>query len=119
MGFNPIIFSNSDSLKLGQTVIAWGGENQNSVSTGIISSLINAEEKTKSADNLATSTEILNTKIVAINTNNLADSVTGGPLLNLYGEVVGLRISTNISDKYNYLPSNIVKNEVANYAAVQ
>jgi len=39
--------------------------------------------------------------------------LSGGSLLNLYGEVVGIRVSSNISDKYNFLPSNMLKNEVA------
>ena len=128
--FTPVTFSDSDSLKLGQTVIAWGGETQNSVSTGIISSLVNADgASTEASTTVAVSTasttstttaSIAQSAVLAINTNiNLADSLAGGPLLNLYGEVVGLRVSPNISSKYNFLPSNILKNEIANYASIQ
>jgi S1-C subfamily serine protease len=106
--FNPVNFSDSNNLKLGQTVIAWGGQTLNSVSTGIVSSLVDAGNP-EPTDPTASST----TKIIAINTNiNLADSVAGGPLLNLYGEVVGIRVSSNISDKYNFLPSNMLKSEI-------
>jgi S1-C subfamily serine protease len=106
--FNPVNFSDSNNLKLGQTVIAWGGQTLNSVSTGIVSSLVDAGNP-EPMDTTASST----TKIIAINTNiNLTDSVAGGPLLNLYGEVVGIRVSSNISDKYNFLPSNMLKSEI-------
>jgi len=116
--FNPVTFSDSNGLKLGQTVIAWGGQEQNSVSAGIVSSLINNPDLV--ATTTATSTGALASKISAINTNiSLIDSLPGGPLLNLYGEVVGLRINNTISDKNNFLPSNILKQEVANYASVQ
>lgn len=114
--FTPVTFSDSNSLKLGQTVIAWGGAVRNSVSTGIVSSLVDVEGK---IDQTASTTS--NTKdVVAINTNiNLVDSIAGGPLLNLYGELVGLRVSPNISDKYNFLPANLLKNEINTYASIQ
>jgi S1-C subfamily serine protease len=106
--FNPVTFSDSNNLKLGQTVIAWGGQTQNSVSTGIISSLVDAEGKTDQA-----TTTVIKKDIIAISTNiNLADSISGGPLLNLHGDVIGLRVSKNISEKYTFLPSNILKNEI-------
>jgi serine protease Do len=114
--FNPVRFSDSNSLKLGQTVIAWGGQTQNSVSTGIVSSLVDVEGKSTQA---TTTTTVVPREIVAINTNiNLMDSLAGGPLLNLYGEVVGIRVSANISDKSNFLPSNILKNEIASVMAI-
>ena len=109
--FVPVIFSDSSGLKLGQTVIAWGGQTQNSVSTGIVSSLITADA---TANTIATSTLAASNDIVAINTNiSLGDSLSGGPLLNLYGEVVGIRVSFDLSDKYSFLPANILKKEVA------
>ena len=119
--FTPAILSDSDGLKLGQTVIAWGGQTQDSVSTGIVSSLVNANGSTQATSTAGTSTTTGSTAsaVLAINTNiSLADNVYGGPLLNLYGEVVGLRVSPNISAAYNFLPSNILKQEVAAVSAL-
>jgi S1-C subfamily serine protease len=97
--FVPVTLSNSDSLKLGQTVMILSGEKQNSVSAGIISSLIN------SATNLE--------NVIAINTNiGLVDSLSGSPLLNLNGEMVGIRVSLNISKEYNFLPANDLENQI-------
>jgi S1-C subfamily serine protease len=109
--FTPVSFFDSNNLKLGQTVIAWGGNVQNSVSTGIISSLI---ENTLSAKSSVNSTSTDTQKdFVAINTNvNLLDSLAGGPLLNLYGEVIGIRVSPDISSLYNFIPSNTLKKEI-------
>jgi len=112
--FVPINLSDSDSLKLGQTVIAWGGLTQNSVFTGIISSVVDIEGKLDQTDVTASTTPVTPPReIVAINTSiNTADALSGAPLLNLSGEVVGLRVSPNIS-QYSFLPSNILKKEIA------
>ena len=105
---SPVVLADSDKLKLGQTVIAWGGNSRNSVSTGIVSSLIDGEVKLPNA-----TTTIK--EIAGIMTNNLlSDSIPGGPLLNLYGEVVGIRVSPNIASEYNFLPVNLLKREVVN-----
>ncbi len=105
---SPVVLADSDKLKLGQTVIAWGGNSRNSVSTGIVSSLIDGEVKLPNA-----TTTIK--EITGIMTNNLlSDSIPGGPLLNLYGEVVGIRVSPNIASEYNFLPVNLLKREVVN-----
>jgi len=103
--FNPVVLADSLGLKLGQTVIAFGGQEQNSVFTGIISSLFETNN-----DSLASTTK----EIIGLNTNiNLSDSLSGGPLLNLSGEVIGIRISSNLSVKYNFLTANTLKQEVA------
>lgn len=110
--FSPVTFTDSNNLKLGQTVIAWGGQNQNAVSTGIISSLGQVAQNSTSA---TTTTQVIS----ALNTNiSLADSVSGGPLLNLSGEVIGIRVSANVSENYNFLPSNILKQETTLYATI-
>lgn len=109
--FTPVLLANSDNLKLGQTVIAWGGQKQNAIFPGIVSSL----NETDLASSTATSTEIKK-NVLAINTNiNLADSLSGGPLLNLNGEMVGIRVVNSLFEAYNFLPANIIKQEMAAY----
>jgi serine protease Do len=83
----PIVnLGDSDSVEIGQTVIAIGnalGEFRNTVSAGIVSGLMRTitaggggfEEKLE---------EVIQTD-AAINPGN-----SGGPLLNLYGEVIGM-----------------------------
>jgi serine protease Do len=88
----PILdLGSSDSLKIGQTVIAIGnalGEFSNTVSRGIISGL--KRSITASGSNFGQA-EKLNDIIqtdAAINPGN-----SGGPLLNISGEVVGVNVA--------------------------
>lgn len=86
--FPPVKLGDSSGIQLGQTAIAIGnalGEFRNTVSVGIISGL----ERTVSASNQTGSfSETLEGIIqtdAAINAGN-----SGGPLLNLKGEVIGI-----------------------------
>jgi len=88
--FTPAKLGNSDSLKLGQTAIAIGnslGEFKNTVSVGVISGL--ARNITASGQGVGA--EVIQGVIqtdAAVNPGN-----SGGPLLNLRGEVVGINVA--------------------------
>ena len=104
-------FGDSDSLVLGQTVIAIGNalaEFQNSVSLGIVSGLgrsITANDQIGNSEQL---NQVIQTD-AAINPGN-----SGGPLLNLSGEVVGVNVATSQgADNIGFaLPSQIVRQVV-------
>lgn len=106
-GYGYATFGNSDSLKLGQTVVAIGnalGEYNNSVSVGIISGLDRTIQASGSGGTEELS-HIIQTD-AAINPGN-----SGGPLLNLSGQIVGVNVATvagssNISFS---IPINAVK----------
>lgn len=84
----PVKLGDSSAMKVGQKVIAIGnalGEYQNTVTTGIISAL---GRPVTAGDETGTSTEQLENLIqtdAAINSGN-----SGGPLVNLSGEVIGM-----------------------------
>lgn len=87
----PVVdLGSSDSLKIGQTVIAIGnslGEFRNTVSKGIVSGL---KRNLNAGDGLGQSElleEVIQTD-AAINPGN-----SGGPLLNLSGQVVGINVA--------------------------
>ncbi len=89
-GFTPLPLGDSDSLRVGETVLAMGnplGEFANSVSRGIVSGL----KRTLSAGSGRGGTEqllgIIQTD-AAINPGN-----SGGPLLNISGEVIGIDVA--------------------------
>ena len=92
-GLMPVIIGNSDNLHVGQTVTAIGnplGELTFSQSAGIIS----AKDRTVTFDG-GTKINMLQTDCT-INSGN-----SGGPLFNLYGEVIGItsaKYSNNGSD---------------------
>lgn len=97
----------SDSLKIGQNVIAIGnalGEFNNTVSTGIVSGLSRSivASSRSGAEQIA---DLIQTD-AAINQGN-----SGGPLLNLLGEVIGVNtaISAGAQNIGFSIPSNEIK----------
>lgn len=103
--FYPAILSNSDSFKLGQTVISLTGENRINVAMGIISELIeediviespaesnpnvkDIENKQKQKENEGKKTiTILSVIKTSIDEKSV---IVGSPLVNIFGEVIGI-----------------------------
>lgn len=87
----PIIkLGDSDNLQIGQTVIAIGnalGEFRNTVSTGVVSGL--SRTIVASGAGMQETIEDVVQTDAAINSGN-----SGGPLLNLKGEVIGINTAT-------------------------
>lgn len=93
--FYPVIFGNTDSLKLGQTIIAVGGKQSNSVSIGRVAQL------ERGAENIVSR---ISTDIPA------SRSQMGSPLLNLSGEIVGLEAAPLEGEStLSFLSINVVK----------
>ncbi len=108
--FPVLQFGNSDGLEIGQTVVAIGnalGEFRNTVSVGVISGL--GRTVTASGGGLVeTLTDIIQTD-AAINRGN-----SGGPLLNLRGEVIGVNTAVAL-DAENIgfaIPINKAKRDI-------
>jgi hypothetical protein len=82
-------------------VIALSGQNENIVSTGIITSLQSG------ANTVAETADTQSEKVfTAIETSvNGSKIITGSILLNLQGEIVGAKISGNPVDFTTFLPS--------------
>lgn len=92
----PAVLANSDSLQLGQTVIAMRGDSKTSVSIGRILSLSRNEEGAVSKFS-SIETDIFNNESLS-------------PIVNLKGEVVGLNsIGGSI-----FIPINVLKAERGN-----
>ena len=90
--FPTIKLGDSESLQIGQTVIAIGnalGEFQNTVSVGVISGL--GRTITASGGGILETLEDVIQTDAAINKGN-----SGGPLLNLKGEVIGINTAVSL-----------------------
>lgn len=88
--FATIDLGDSDSIKVGQTVIAIGnslGEFSNSVSRGIVSGLGRSVTAGSGFGDAETLTDIIQTD-AAINPGN-----SGGPLLDVSGHVIGINVA--------------------------
>lgn len=107
---SPITLGDSDSIKLGQTAIAIGnalGEFSNTVSVGVVSGL--SRTITASGGGGVERIEGVIQTDAAINQGN-----SGGPLLNLRGEVVGINTAI-VSGAQNIgfaIPINEVKKAI-------
>ncbi len=109
----PVAFGDSDSLETGQTVFAIGnslGKYQNTVSRGVVSGLGRsiAEEL---GLNVPNSHNWIQTD-AAISLGN-----SGGPLVNMLGEVVGLNTAVDTAGpSLSFaVPGNVVKDAVNQY----
>ncbi len=107
----PLKLGDSSKIEIGETVIAIGnalGEFKNTVSVGVVSGLY----RTIEASDFSGNTQILNDVIqtdAAINRGN-----SGGPLLNLKGEVIGVNVAM-VSGAQNIgfaIPINKIKNSL-------
>jgi S1-C subfamily serine protease len=109
--FPVVKFGDSDGLQIGQTVIAIGnalGEFRNTVSVGVISGL----QRTVSASGESGFSETLEDIIQTDAAINLGNS--GGPLLNLKGEVIGINtaIAENSQSIGFAIPINKAKRDI-------
>jgi S1-C subfamily serine protease len=86
-GLSPVSLKGSSSLKLGQTVLAVSGTSRTSVSTGIVETLLDGVVIRESVP------------VPFISSSVSGVSVPGTPLVNIFGEVIG--ISTSLSRKEN------------------
>ncbi len=109
-GLVPARLGDSDAVKLGQTAIAIGnalGEFRNTVSLGVVSGL--ARDITASGGGFSERIEGLIQTDAAINSGN-----SGGPLLNLKGEVIGVNTAM-VSGAQNIgfaIPINQAKRDI-------
>lgn len=115
--FVPVLLGDADTLEIGQSVIAIGnalGEFRNTVSVGVISGLGRTITASGGADFVETLEDVIQTD-AAINKGN-----SGGPLLNLAGEVIGINTAT-VLDAQNIgfaVPINQVKRAIEQVRAV-
>lgn len=113
--FSTLILGDSDKLQSGQTVIAIGnalGEFQNTVSVGVISGL--GRTITASGGGLVETLEDVIQTDAAINKGN-----SGGPLLNLAGEVIGINAAMSVEgENIGFaIPINSAKKDIESVKA--
>lgn len=111
----PIEFSDSENLKLGQTVIAIGtplGEFTNTVTTGIVSGLGRGITAGSAFEDFVERLDNVIQTDAAINPGN-----SGGPLLNSQGQVIGVNTAVSAqSENIGFaIPVNVVKELIDNF----
>ncbi len=111
--FPTLKLGDSDKLQIGQTVIAIGnalGEFRNTVSVGVISGL--GRKVTASGGGVIETLEDVIQTDAAINRGN-----SGGPLLNLKGEVIGVNFATAVgAENIGFaIPINQAKRDIEQF----
>lgn len=109
--FPILAFGDSDGVELGQTAIAIGnalGEYRNTISLGVISGLGRTVEAAGNGGKLERLENVLQTD-AAINRGN-----SGGPLLNLRGEVIGINTAmANGAENIGFaIPINLARRAI-------
>lgn len=103
--FIPATFSNSDILKLGQTVISISGQDRNTVAIGNIATTYNAEIIGSDGKPV--------TKLASIETGlNKENMINGSPIITLSGDIAGLRLGSDPATRNIFTSANIVKNQI-------
>ncbi len=110
-GLPTLTLGDSSTVQIGQTVIAIGnalGEYQNTVTKGVVSGLSRTVTAGDGSGQSETLQDIIQTD-AAINSGN-----SGGPLLDLAGQVVGINTAVNSSGQLVgfAIPINQVKNAI-------
>ncbi len=101
------------SLKLGQSVIALSGEERASVSIGIISMLEEKVVPTGDGAGAATTTVVA---FIHSSIDSLS-ALAGSPLLNIFGEAIGIRTASVPSSGTTFIPSSVITSELSAIAA--
>ncbi len=114
--YSYLNLGNSDSLQVGQSVIAIGnalGEFRNTVSVGVVSGLARSITAGDNSGNSETLDQVIQTD-AAINPGN-----SGGPLLDLSGDVIGVNVAmAQGSQSIGFaLPINSIKSAIESVKA--
>jgi len=107
--FSSASFGNSDGVQLAQSVIALSGQNNNVVTTGIIT-VIETADVSETGDGSVMETNLFDTSV------DSSKILSGSMLLNLKGEIVGAKINGDPTRNTAFIPSNWIKNFLASQA---
>lgn len=115
-GYKPVRLGNSDSLRVGQFVIAIGtalGEFRHTVTTGVVSGLGRGIVAGSAFEGFVERLDNVIQTDAAINPGN-----SGGPLMNAAGEVIGVSVAVaRGAENIGFaLPVNLVKDGMEHFA---
>lgn len=98
--FDPAVLGNSDTLKIGQTLVAISGKDSNSASIGRIKQINFGADQTSVS--------------LIVSDMPVSRASQGSPALNLSGEVVGMEALVSSGDStYSYVPVNKIKSALS------
>lgn len=114
----PVTFADTSALKLGQSVISLSGRERNAVAIGILSSLEYGAPKSGKGEKKAGTEQKTPTGVLAALATTISpgDISPGNPLVNIFGELVGLSVKDGSSGMV-FIPGNFIADELAAVAS--
>jgi hypothetical protein len=107
--FSAARFSDSQNIKLAQSVISLSGINTNTVATGIVTNLITDSGPLKEAQVKSDTQPVQQLKLIETSVDK-TNILIGSFILNLNGEIIGARINNDLTRVNTFTPSNNIKN---------
>jgi serine protease Do len=108
--FTGATFGSADKLKLGQSVIAFGGKERKAVSVGVVSSMTLFQKKSESTTTTETFVGYIDT------TTSPVEEARGGPLVTVLGDVVGMSAGEK---GIRYVSENLILDKIAALSEVK
>ncbi len=102
--FTPATLGDADKLRLGQSVIVFGGNERQAVSIGIVSGLTPFEKKLEGTTTTESFVGYVDSSIAPLG------GARGGPLANIFGEIIGMNAG-GIGTRF--VSENILKEKLA------
>jgi hypothetical protein len=106
--FTPASLGNSQNLKLAQSVISLSGASTNNVSTGIIRGLYTESGPLPSNESNPADQPTENFRLIET-TIDPKNVLAGSIILNLQGNIVGIKIGSNLIEANDFRPINVLK----------
>ena len=113
--FAGVQFVGGGSLKLGQTVIALSGEERTNVAIGIVSDLVYKDILISNPEGSEEENKTV-TVLDRIETTIVSNSLAGSPLLNIFGEVIGIYTLGVQKIQRSYAPVHFVRSHISKIA---
>jgi len=105
--FPSVRFADISSLKIGQTALSLGGEMRDQADIGILSSI---QERELDAGNSSGSPS--KKALGMLGTSIRSSGATGGPLLNIFGELMGVSV-IGATNNPAYVPASVIADQLA------
>lgn len=125
MAFPSVVFSRSNSFKLGQTVLSLTGEQRTDVAIGIISGLIKEDVVVENTDpdiEVDFDAEPETIKVLSIIKTSIDEKevIVGSPLIDIFGEVVGISTKDSFIGKTAlFTPINGIQSAISKIIKTQ
>ena len=114
VSLRAVNFADASKFKIGQTVLTLSGSERDEAGIGILASMQHKEAG--SGESVSAAVGSVKSQLLRIGTSIRTDGATGGPLLNIFGELMGVTV-IGATNNPSYVPVNIIASQLAQFRA--